>query len=354
MEKPGLIHETPLSEIEQEIILLVEDDEILRHVIQDVLSDRYVIDCAVCAAEAKMLLQDNAYDLILSDVVLGDDSGLNLLQWARIQVEDIPPIILMTAYPSMDMAIKAIDLGVTAFLQKPFHITAIESAVEKAIAERRIHRCRTVFQQYLERSNGIYRQAIADAVVEQRALFMSTLDTLAQTIDARDHYTGRHSISVSQLSRRLAQAMGLDAATIHDTETAGLLHDIGKIAIPEAVLCKPTALTDEEFTLMRSHPTRAIEILQALPDMSNIINAIHSHHEHYNGQGYPNRLAGKDIPTMGRILAICDAWDAMTTDRPYRKALSPTKAQQIMQDCRHTQFDPELVDIFLNEMRPTA
>lgn len=185
-------------------------------------------------------------------------------------------------------------------------------------------------------------------------MFLGTLEALTASIDAKDRYTCGHSRRVAFLSRELAARMGLDEAVVQRVHIAGLVHDVGKIGVPEAVLSKPGRLTDDEFAMIKRHPEIGVRILRDIPNFDDIIPGVMSHHERYDGKGYPQGLAGGDIPLFGRIVGIADAFDAMSSTRTYRRALSGADVLAEMRRCAGSQFDPELIPHFLEMMDPNA
>lgn len=180
-----------------------------------------------------------------------------------------------------------------------------------------------------------------------REVYLSSTYALAATIDAKDHYTYGHSNNVAELSVALAKEAGFEGEDIERIRSAGLLHDIGKVGIPESVLLKKGYLTDAEMETMRSHVVQSINIIKHVPNLVDTIPIIISHHERYDGNGYPRGIAGENIPVLGRVICIADAFDAMTTDRPYRKGLSVDQALYELKKHAGTQFDPVLVDKFI-------
>lgn len=181
---------------------------------------------------------------------------------------------------------------------------------------------------------------------------VAAIRSLAAAVDARDHYTSGHSERVADYAHRLAEAMGLDTETLDIVKVAGLLHDLGKIGVPDSILNKAAGLTQDERNLIQRHPAVGGGILQRAPQLDQMIPAIRAHHERFDGRGYPDNLAGDDIPLVARILAIADAFDAMTTDRPYRKAMSPHAALIELRASAGKQFDPDLVEAFISSMLP--
>jgi diguanylate cyclase (GGDEF)-like protein len=175
----------------------------------------------------------------------------------------------------------------------------------------------------------------------------STLDALVTAVDKRDRYTRRHSEDVTEFSLMIAEEMGLSEDTKRTVRIAGLLHDLGKIGVPDQILRKPGKLTDEEFEIMKQHPMLGWMIVSAIPALSETLPAIRHHHERYDGRGYPDGLAGEEIPLLGRLMAVGDAFSAMTTDRPYRKGMETHEAIAELRRGRGTQWDPQMVDAFL-------
>ncbi len=178
-------------------------------------------------------------------------------------------------------------------------------------------------------------------------MFLGTLEALTASIDAKDTYTSGHSLRVAHLTRLLAREVGLDEHTIGRMHIAGLVHDIGKIGVPEAVLTKPGNLTEEEFDWMRRHPEIGHRILKDIPQLQDILPGVLYHHERFDGRGYPEGIAGDDIPLVARLISLADAFDAMSSTRTYRLTLSRPEVLQEILDCAGTQFDPELAPIFV-------
>jgi diguanylate cyclase (GGDEF)-like protein/putative nucleotidyltransferase with HDIG domain len=176
------------------------------------------------------------------------------------------------------------------------------------------------------------------------------LDGLITAIDHKDHYTKRHSEDVTAYALKIVDALGLSGETLHAVRVAGLLHDIGKIGVPDFILRKPGKLTAGEYEVMKGHVTLSTLIIHGLPRMTDILDAVSNHHERWDGLGYPRGVAGSTIPLLGRVMAIADAYSAMTMDRPYRAAMSTEEALEEIAKCANTQFDPDLVSIFINEM----
>jgi HD-GYP domain-containing protein (c-di-GMP phosphodiesterase class II) len=182
---------------------------------------------------------------------------------------------------------------------------------------------------------------------DMSAMFMGTLHALTSSIDAKDRYTKGHSERVAMMSRRLAAAAGLSPELVERVYISGLVHDVGKIGVPEAVLCKPGKLTDEEFALIKLHPEIGARILRDIRQMSDLIPGVLYHHERWDGRGYPHKVAGKEIPLFGRLICLADSFDAMSSNRTYRRSLQLDHVLGEIRRCAGTQFDPELAELFV-------
>jgi HD-GYP domain-containing protein (c-di-GMP phosphodiesterase class II) len=181
----------------------------------------------------------------------------------------------------------------------------------------------------------------------QASMFLGTISSLIRALDAKDHYTRGHSDRVAALARQLARAAGIDDKTADRYHIAGLLHDVGKIGVPEAVLCKPGRLTDEEFAFIMRHPEIGYKILDGVPGMEDLLPGVMYHHERYDGMGYPHGIAGEEIPIIARVLCLADTFDAMSSNRAYRSAMTREVVLAEINRCAGTQFDPILAPLFV-------
>ncbi|MEM6505058.1 MAG: HD-GYP domain-containing protein [Planctomycetota bacterium] len=183
--------------------------------------------------------------------------------------------------------------------------------------------------------------------IEQKNMFIGSLEAVSTALDAKDRYTYGHSERVAWLGTRLAEAIGLDADEVERIRISGLVHDVGKIGVPEAVLCKAGKLTNDEFDQIKKHPRIGYNILKGIPKIDDVLDGVLYHHERWDGRGYPTRLAGEAIPLYGRILAVADTFDAMSSTRSYRQAMPREKVLEEITNCSGTQFDPSLTDPFI-------
>jgi HD-GYP domain-containing protein (c-di-GMP phosphodiesterase class II) len=187
-------------------------------------------------------------------------------------------------------------------------------------------------------------ERVQKAARENQELFLSSIRALAAAIDAKDPYTRGHSERVARYSSMIAKEMGLSAEEVRKTRLSALLHDVGKIGVDDRIIRKPTALTDEEFELMKAHPSKGAAIMEAIPQLADIIPGMKWHHEKWEGGGYPDGLKGEQIPVQARIVAVADAFDAMTTTRPYQKAMEVTYVLERLREMSHKRFHVDAVE----------
>ena len=222
-----------------------------------------------------------------------------------------------------------ISQGASAYMVKPFNMEQFLITVEKLMSEQ--FRMLDSERKRLELERGS---------------MLSTITALVTALEARDPYTHGHSARVSEYSIAIGKEMNLDAKTLEILEIAGKLHDVGKIGISDLLLLKPGKLTDEEVKTFNAHPSIGASILTPIPSLEEMVPIVELHHEHFDGLGYPKGLKGEDIPLMARICAVADCYDALTSDRPYRKGFPKNKALNIISEVRGTQLCPEAVDAF--------
>ncbi len=197
-------------------------------------------------------------------------------------------------------------------------------------------------------------KALAEEIKElksqQKKVCEQAVRSILQALDCKDHYTFGHSLRVTHFTLKLGEEMGFDEETLYDLEMSALFHDIGKIAVPDAVLLKPARLDDEEFLQMKQHPSKSAEILEGFEPFEEVAKNAKHHHERYDGRGYPDGLKGEDIPLFSRMILIADTFDAMTSTRPYRKGLPYEVAFAELDEFAGSQFDPELVEKFIKAL----
>ena len=304
-------------------LLVVDDDEQIRKLLTRLLSvTGHVVEEAASAEEALGKLETNPPDLILLDMELPGKSGLALVPLIRADPRHrLTPIVMMTGAATPARKIRAIEAGVTEFLSKPFSHVELTARVRTLLA---------------------FKHA-ADALEDAELVILA----LAQTIDARDAYTYGHSARVSLYAGLLGERIGLEPWPLAVVRRGGLFHDFGKIAIRDRVLLKPGKLTDAEYAEIKQHPRKGRDLLANMKTLSAALEIVDHHHERMDGSGYPDGLTGESIPITARITSIADVFDALTTARVYRVALSRAAALAIMGDeVKKGWWDSQLFDEF--------
>ena len=470
----------------QDKVLIVDDDPGIRSTISELIEELgYLCETASDGLDAVELLDSGPYLCVFTDIMMPNMSGLELIK--KIKARDVSlPIIVITGYASLEIAIDAMKYGASDFISKPFKVKQIEILLNKVKREKdlveenkrfsdtlQLHRLIDNLVGQIEDKNEelISLQAISEKIISMKGIrdlvgaiidvskqlldeadvrffpisrkhntlidpdggkeillepgllkgtivrkngsgnaltdkfetifplmiegqvfgaldiltsnilgddkeskilylldrsaermenvalyeglyenMLSTLNSMAKILDARDPHTSQHSTRVTSLSMAMGKALGLDEDDLDVLYIAASLHDIGKVGIPDHILLKPDGLTNEEFAVIKKHPDIGADILKPIPPMAKETEIIRHHHERYDGRGYPTGLKGKEIPHLSRIISLADSFDAMTSDRPYRDGMSIEKAVEEIERCKGSQFDPELAEIFINHV----
>jgi putative nucleotidyltransferase with HDIG domain len=328
-------------------ILVVDDEESVRIMIGATLERQgHDVQFASSGRDALELLERNSFDLVLTDIVMQDGNGIVLLERIHSQQPQLP-VVMVTAIHDIGVAIDSMRRGAYDYLLKPFERHHLVSTVQRALDHRQAlaesHSYRQSLEQAVEARTEMLRQAMEDL----EHSYDVTLEALGDALDLKDSETEGHSKRVTAYTIALARAMGLDPTQIKFIARGAFLHDIGKMAIPDQILRKPGTLTPEEQQIMQEHCSRGYHILCKIPFLREAAEIVSSHQEHHDGSGYPNGLRGNEIPIGARIFAVADTLDAITSDRPYRKARGFDVAREEILRCSGTQFDPAVVEAFL-------
>ncbi len=320
-----------ISDDTKHTILIVDDEENNLQLLKRTFRSTYDILTATNGLEAIDVVKQygNTISLIISDQKMPVMEGIDFFKAIR---HDYPQIIkiLLTGHLDTDILVAAInDCDLYQYILKPFEPEELRIAVE----------------------NGIKKYSLATNNKEYyndlRELFYQTIRAISNALDTKDAYTNGHSLRVTLYSMILARELNLDEGLIEEIEIAGLLHDIGKIVMPKRILCKNGRLDDDEFLIMKSHPTKGEKIVFNIKKLQKISEWVKAHHEKWDGTGYPDALKGEEIPFVGRLIAVADTYDAMTSTRPYRKALEHEFAISEVKRCAGTQFDPKMAEAFV-------
>ena len=335
-------------------ILVVDDDPAIREVLREGLGDcGYSCETATNGQEALAMLRSNGFQLVVSDVDMPVMDGVSLLREVKALRPDTE-IIMLTGLVDLDTAIQAIRMGASDYLTKPFNLEQVRITVERALEKQRLVLENREYRANLETKVAERTAALTQKTREVEDLFLrlnesyqTTLEALATALDARDAETLGHSVRVGAYTVAVAQRMGVCDPALTDIYRGALLHDVGKIGIPDSILLKPGKLTAAEWQEMRKHPEIGARMLSGIRFLEGAIPIVLCHQERYDGKGYPSRLKGEEIPIGARIFAVVDTLDAMTSDRPYRKALPYERARAEIIEFSGTQFDPKVVEVFL-------
>ena len=328
-------------------ILVVDDETLIRSMIGATLERQgYKVRIAASSHEAIALLADNDFDLVLTEVVIPGWNGISLMEQIREQRPQLP-VVMVTAVHDISVAIDSMHRGAYDYLLKPFEREHLLATVHRALEHRKTLLESHKHQQKLEQAVQARTELLHQAMEELEHSYDVTLEALGDALDLRDSETEGHSKRVTAYTIMLARAMKVAPESIKMIARGAFLHDIGKMAIPDDILRKPRALSAKELLVMRDHCTRGYHMLRKIPFLHDAAEIVFTHHEHHDGTGYPGGLSGSGIPIGSRIFAVADAFDAITSDRPYRKARSIDAARKEVERCSGTQFDPEIVEVFL-------
>jgi response regulator RpfG family c-di-GMP phosphodiesterase len=326
-------------------ILIVDDDWQVREVLHEIfLSAGYTCQVAGDGREGLDVFRATLPPLTVTDLKMPVMDGIALLQGIR-ETDTDAAVIVLTGAADVKTAIESLKLGAHDFIMKPVNVDELLIAADRALERRQLLIERREYQALLERR-------VEEATRNLEHAYTQTLEALGAALDSRDVGTESHSRRVHGYSLALAREHGVPDALLPDLAHGVLLHDIGKIGIPDAILLKPGALTAEEWQVMRTHPEIGKRLIEKIPFLHNAIPVVWCHHEKWDGTGYPRRLKGEEIPVNARIFSVVDAFDAMTFDRPYSKAIPFDAAITEIKRCAGAQFDPRVVESFLRVPQP--
>src|SRR5216684_225638 len=322
-------------------ILVVDDEESIREIVSSMLATAgYKCHQAASGNEALALLESGEkFELMLSDLMMANLDGIGLLERTKERFPDMP-VVMVTAVHDISVALAAIRNGAYDYLLKPFEREQLLATARRALENRRLKLENRAYQTDLE--------ARVKARTEQlERSYDITLEALGDALDLKDAETEGHSKRVTAFTIAIARAMGLPDDQIRVIARGAFLHDIGKMAIPDAILLKPGALNPEEIATMREHCYHGYQMLKKIPFLQEACDIVYTHQERFDGTGYPRGLKGNEIPLGARIFAVADTLDAITSDRPYRPAQSLSAAREEIKRWAGRQFDTEVVRKFL-------
>lgn len=323
-------------------ILIVDDTQRSREILEGVLTQQgYTLTFADNGPEALKLAADLHPDLIMLDVMMPGMDGFEVCR--RLRADPIlceVPVVMVTALDDQESRLKGFEAGADEFISKPYNLTELRARVRTIT---RLNRYRSLLE---ERSN----LEVAHRALKQA--YDATIEGWARALELRDRETEGHSQRVTALTLHLAREMGCSEDEMVHMRRGALLHDIGKMAVPDKILNKPGPLSDEEWEIMHKHTLHAEELLSSVEFLRPAMDIPSCHHEKWDGTGYPRGLKGEDIPLAARIFAVVDVWDALRSDRPYRQAIPEDESLQIIREQSGSHFDSRVVEAFFRVVPP--
>ncbi len=334
-------------------VLIVDDDPGIREMLRLRLrAEGYECETVPSGEEGILRLRRESFDLILSDLHLPGISGLEFLQ-AAAQARPATAFLLITGEQDVRTGVEAMKSGASDYMTKPFTLDAVLHSVAQALDKKALELELRSYRQRLEEMVKEKTKQLLQALSEVKTAYDETLEALGAALDLRDSATAGHSSRVTRYAVRIAAAMGMAEGEIRELSRGACLHDIGKIGIPDEILRKESCLTPEEEAVMRTHVLVGYHLVSRIAFLAPAAAIVRTHHERYDGSGYPDRIPGSSIPIGARVFAVADTLDAMTSDRPYRKALAFDESFEEIRRQSGRQFDPEVVQAFLSIPRTT-
>jgi response regulator RpfG family c-di-GMP phosphodiesterase len=326
-------------------LLIADDDACVRGVLEEFLGREYECEAVGSAEEALELLGTGCFQLVLSDISMERMSGLELIPRVRaLSPETL--VVIVSGSQDITSAVAALRAGAFDYLLKPFDLEHVEVAVRRALEHQSLVGEKRRYETYLETMIAQRTSELDGALRSLESAYRQTLKALITALETRDSETHGHSERVVNFSLRLGRELALDEEQMRSLEFGSLLHDIGKIGVPDAILRKPARLDEDEWVRMREHPLHGQKILRGIAFLEGAARVVAQHHERWDGSGYPLGLRGVEIDLNARIFAVADAFDAITGDRVYRRGRPYESAADELDRCAGAQFDPRVVAAF--------
>jgi len=329
-------------------ILIVDDEVVIREIlVRKLQSLGYVCECCADGRVALEFLSKGKFDLVVSDIQMPEISGILLLKEA-MRISPGIAVILVTSVIDIEVAVEALKDGAYDYITKPFSLEQISISVSRALEKRRLVQENQNYQRTLEEQVASRTRQLEEALGVLQQTYYSTLVALSKALDSRDADADGHSLRVTVYAKRLAQCMNLSTAEINVIEQGVLLHDIGKIGIPDELLRNPEELTGREWLLMRQHPEIGYRILSSIKFLRGAAQVVLHHHERFDGNGYPQGLKGDEVHVGARIFAVAAALDNISSDRYLQTPMSFEEASREIEGMSGKELDPRIVQEFLS------
>ncbi len=326
-------------------LLVVNDDPEAGSELLELLLKEYDCEKALTRESALARIRSEDFAVVICDIKLASADDFELIPYINFNSPKTV-VILTGGQLDSDETIKIFRAGAFDYFPQPFDLAQAQSAVRRAVEQFELKSLKDHYQIHLEELVSDRTVELDKALQEVEASYRMALKALVQALETRDFETHGHSERVVTFSLRLGHELGLDAENLRNLELGALLHDIGKIGVPDAILRKPAKLDEEEWKKMKLHPLHGQKILRSIPFLDGAARLVEQHHEQWNGSGYPHGLRGEEIDHNARIFQVVDAFDAMTSDRVYRRGTTYEKALEELERCAGTQFDPFIVQAF--------
>jgi putative two-component system response regulator len=330
--------ELDLATIKERVLVVDDDIGVLNILSRQMTGFGLQADQAGNGREAVALLQKKQYGLVVTDIVMPEMDGMELLLHVKSHYPQVD-VLVVSGYSAIYKFTDLVSAGATDFISKPFDGNELKAKLQRIFRER------------------LLLAELVHSRDKEKTFFLHIVESLAISLDGKDEYTHGHSRRVTNLALQLAEYATEEEVDFELLRLCGVLHDVGKIGVPDKILGKVGQLSDEEFVIIRKHPELGSQILKPMDSdrrIAAIAEIIKHHHERYDGKGYPDGLKGKEIPYLSRILAVADSYDAMTSDRPYRKGMDINKAIEEIRENSGSQFDPLLAEKFISFMEKYA
>jgi putative nucleotidyltransferase with HDIG domain len=347
LENKSKMAEVPSDHQSAARVLAVDDEAAASKLLSLILAaPAFQCTTASNGEEALVALQREHFDAVISDLHMPGMSGMELLTEVR-RCHPHVAFLVTTGVDDVDVGVQAMRCGADDYLVKPLRDSAVLASLESALHKRQLEQQIEHYRQHLEEMVAERTGQLQSALQEIERSYEDTLQALGAAIDLRDDETAGHSKRVCRYSLEIARAMGWSDKQLQSLARGAYLHDIGKLGIPDGILLKPGPLTEDERKLMQRHVQIGFDVVKDIPFLADVAEIVLMHHEQYGGGGYPRGLKGEEILPGARIFAVADTLDAITSDRPYRRACSFQSARETIRGLSGSQFDPQVVDAFL-------